>query len=136
MFNWIRNPLTWMVFAELVVVSLLVVVAWNVVTTAAKPALASPVLQWPGSEAAPSRPAPPDVSGNKPDQHGPLPGLNLDSGFWQQRLRQLNREEAYFEQLEWRIVHAATDTIKRYLETVVLPAIQHATRAGMLLEMF
>jgi hypothetical protein len=126
MFNWIRNPLTWMVFAELVVVSLLVVVAWNVVATVAKPALASPVLQWPGSEAAPSRPAPPDVSGNKPDQRGPLPGLNLDSGFWQQRLRQLNREEAYFEQLEWRIVHAATDTIKRYLDVVVLPAIVHA----------
>ena len=130
MFKWIRNPLTLMVVVELVVVSLLIVAAWNVIGAAAKPALASPALQWPGSSAEPSRPAPPDISGKKSEQRGPLPGLNLDSSFWQQRLRQLNRDQAYFEQLEWRIVHAAMDTIKRYLETVVLPSIRHAEHAG------
>jgi hypothetical protein len=52
--------------------------------------------------------------------------LNLDSSFWQQKLRELNREQAYFEQLEWRIVHAAMETIRHYLETVVLPSIRHA----------
>jgi hypothetical protein len=126
MFKWIRNPLTWMVIVELVVVSLLLVAAWNVVGAAARPALATPALQWPGSAAEPSRPGLPDLSGRKSDQRGPLPGLNLDSSFWQQRLRLLNREQAYLEQLEWRIVHAAMDTIRRYLETVVLPSIQHA----------
>jgi hypothetical protein len=55
--------------------------------------------------------------------------LNLDSTFWQQRLRELNREQAYFEQLEWRIVHAAMETVRRYLETVVLPSIRHAEHA-------
>jgi hypothetical protein len=130
MLKWIRNPLTWMVITELVVVSLLVVAAWNVLATAAKPVLASPGLQLPGSAAEPSRPGLPDASGKKPDQHGPLPGLNLDSSFWQQRLRQLNREQAYFEQLEWRIVHTAMDSLKRYLDTVVLPSIQHAEHAG------
>jgi hypothetical protein len=126
MFKWMRNPLTWMVVAEMVVVSLLIVAAWNFVASAAKPALASPVLPWPASLAEPSRPGLPDVSGKQPDQRGPLPGLNLDSSFWQQKLRELNREQAYFEQLEWRIVHAAMETIRHYLETVVLPSIRHA----------
>ena|ERR1700737_2997442 len=130
MLKWIRNPLTWMVITELVVVSLLVVAAWNVLATAAKPVLASPALQLPGSAAEPSRPGLPDQSGKRPDQRGPLPGLNLDSTFWQQRLRQLNREQAYFEQLEWRIVHAAMDSLKRYLDTVVLPSIVHAEHAS------
>jgi hypothetical protein len=113
----------------MVVVSLLIVAAWNVIGTATKPALASPILQWPGPAAEPTRPGLPDLSGKKSD-HGPLPGLNLDSSFWQQRLRELNRDQAYFEQLEWRIVHAAMESVRRYLETVVLPSIRHAEHAG------
>jgi hypothetical protein len=132
MFKWIRKPLTWMVIVELVVVSLLVVAAWNVVGTAARPALESPVLQLPGSANEPGRPVLPDLSGKKSDQRGPLPGLNLESSFWQQRLRLLNREQAYFEQLEWRIVHAAMESVRRYLETVVLPSIVHAEHSGVL----
>ena len=126
MFKWIRNPLFWMVVAEMLVVSLLIVAAWNLIGTAAKPALASPILQLPGPVGEQSRPGPPDLSGRKSDQRGPLPGLNLDSPFWQQRLRELNRDQAYFEQFEWRIVHAAMDSIRRYVETVVLPSIRHA----------
>jgi Spy/CpxP family protein refolding chaperone len=129
MFKWIRNPLTWMVVAEMVVVSLLIAAAWNVIGTAAKPALASPIVQWPGTSSEPTPPAAPDLSGRKSDQHGPLPGLNLDSSFWQQRLRELNRDQAYFERLEWRIVHAAMESLRRYLEAVVLPSIRHAERA-------
>jgi hypothetical protein len=126
MFKWIRNPLTWMVVAEMVVVGLLIVSAWNFVASAGKPVLASPAFQLPGLAAEPSRPGLPDVSGKRPDQRGPLPGLNLYSGFWQQKLRELNREQAYFEQLQWRIVHAAMESVRRYLETVVLPSIRHA----------
>jgi hypothetical protein len=129
MFKWIRNPLTWMVVAEMVVVSLLIAAAWNVIGNASKPALASPIVQWPGTSSEPTPPTAPDPSGRKSDQHGPLPGLNLDSSFWQQRLRELNRDQAYFERLEWRIVHAAMESLRRYLEAVVLPSIRHAERA-------
>lgn len=130
MFKWIRSPLTWMVIVELVVVSLLVVTAWNVIATTAKPAPALPGSQWPGSATEPSRPGWPEPIGGRSEHRGPLPGLNLDSAFWQQRLRELNRDQAYFEQLEWRIVHAAMDTTRRYLEAVVLPSIRHAEHAG------
>jgi hypothetical protein len=128
MLKWIRNPLTWMVLAEMVVVSLLIAAAWNVIGTAAKPALASPNLQWPGTSSDPTPLGAADLSGRKSDQRGPLPGLNLDSSFWQQRLRDLNRDQAYFERLEWRIVHAAMESLRRYLEAVVLPSIRHAER--------
>jgi hypothetical protein len=72
----------------------------------------------------------PEEPGKKPNQHGPLPGLNIDSLFWALRLRQLNREQEYFEQLEWRIVHTATEALKRYVETVVLPSVTKAEHAG------
>jgi hypothetical protein len=130
MFKWIRKPLFWMVIAEVVVVSLLMVAAWNLIGTSAKPVLASPEFQLPGSTTEPNRPGLPDLTGGKSDQRGPLPGLNLDSSFWQQRLRELNRDQAYFEQLEWRVVHAAMESLKRYLESVVLPSIRHAEHAG------
>jgi hypothetical protein len=58
-----------------------------------------------------------------------LPGLNLDARFWQLRLSQLNRDQVFFEQLEWRVVKSAMDAAQGYLETVVLPSITRAERA-------
>jgi hypothetical protein len=128
--NLIRSPLTWLVVAEFVVVGALVVLAWNVVGAAARPALASPAQQLPETTADASSPLP-DIAGvTRPGLHGPLPGLNLESAFWRVRLAELNREQVILEQLEWRIVHSAMDALKRYLETVVLPAIQRAEHAG------
>ena len=127
--NLIRSPLTWLVAAEFVVVGALMIVAWNVVASAARPALASPSLQLPESRGSQS--SLPDVAGvSRPGLRGPLPGLNLESAFWRVRLAELNREQVFLEQLEWRIVHAAMEALKRYLETVVLPSIQHAEHAG------
>jgi hypothetical protein len=59
-----------------------------------------------------------------------LPGLSVDTGFWRSRLLDLNRDEAAFEVLEWRIVHSAMDTIHRYTESVVIPSVEGAERGG------
>ncbi len=127
--NFLRSPLTWMVFAELVVVGTLVAVAWTIVFAASRPALASPVVALPdtSSEAASPLPELPVVG---PGSRGPLPGLNLDSRFWRARLAQLNYDQAVFVDIEWRLLHSAMDAVRHYLETVVLPAIQRAERAG------
>jgi hypothetical protein len=128
--NLIRSPLTWMVAAEVVVVAALIVVAWNVVVSATRPAAASPAIQAPDTSADASSPLP-DLPAFSPlHGMGPLPGLNVDSAFWRERLAELNREQVDFEALEWRIVHDAEDAVKRYLETVVLPAVQRAEHAG------
>jgi hypothetical protein len=118
-----------MVLAEVVVVVALAGVAWHMVVGAARnPSVA---LVLPAVTATPDDTALPDVS---PDVLNPpdtatvplLPGLNVDPAFWRVRLAALNGAEAQVEALEWRIVHSAMDTIKRYVDSVVVPAVERA----------
>ena len=125
----VRSPLAWMVAAEVFVVAALVAVAWHVV------ALAGHSVSPPAQVLAPgptddASPLPELPTFNPVNPRGPLPGLNVDPSFWRNRLAHLNEDQTYLEQLEWRIVRNAEDAIQRYLETVVLPAIQRAERAG------
>ena len=128
--NLIRQPLTWMVIAECVVVALLLLLAWNLVASAAAHGGASQIQAAvpPAQDAISPQPDLPEVA--RPAARVRLPGLNFDPGFWRGRLAQLNREQVGLEQLEWRIVHGAMDAAQRYVETVVLPAIVRAERAG------
>jgi hypothetical protein len=120
-----------MVVAEIMVVTALVLVAWHVVAGAGR----SPAqLVLP--------PAPAQVDGEvpvpsagvlfppSPTSRPLLPGLNLDPLFWRTRLAALNTAEAQVEALEWAIVHSALQTIRRYVETVVIPAIERAEGVG------
>jgi hypothetical protein len=128
--NLLRQPLTWMVIAECVVVALLIVVVWNVVAAAAMQHAAAAPAQAVDSPAAPSDSPLPDVTvGSGPAREVQLPGLNMDAQFWRARLGQLNRDQVFFEQLEWRIVRNAMDAAQGYLETVVLPSITRAEQA-------
>ena len=127
--NVVRSPLAWMVAAEVVVVALLLAVAWQLVA-GGRPAAALPVVV-PGPAASdPADPGLPrlDVPVVAPSP-GPGPGLNVAAGFWRARLGDLNREQALFVQLEWRLVGAAEAAVRRYLETAVLPAVRRAERA-------
>ena len=128
--NLIRKPLTWMVIAECVVVALLIVVVWNVVAAAAGQHAAVAPPQAVESPSVPSDSPVPDIAvGSRPSRQVQLPGLNMDAQFWRVRLSQLNRDQVFFEQLEWRIVRNAMDAAQGYLETVVLPSIARAERA-------
>jgi hypothetical protein len=128
--NLIRQPLTWMVIAELGVVALLMVLAWNLVVSAATPRGGIGPMQVAGPPAQESSSPQPELpEPAQPAARGQLPGLNLGAEFWRARLGQLNRDQISLEHLEWRIVHGAMDAAQRYLETVVLPAIDRAERA-------
>jgi len=126
----LRKPLTWIVLAECIVITLLIVVVWNMVATAAgqHPAVAATQEVDPpaGQTVSPL----PDLTEAKKAVAGPLPGLNLDSAFWRLRLDRLNQDQVIFERLEWRIVHNAMDAARHYLELVVLPSITRAERVG------
>jgi len=127
--NLLRQPLTWMVIAECVVVTLLIIVVWNVVAAAAVQRPGGAPVQAADAPAATESPSLPDLTATGPATPVQLPGLNLDAGFWRFRLNQLNRDQVFFEQLEWRILHNAMDAAQGYLETVVLPSITRAERA-------
>ncbi|HEY2599433.1 MAG TPA: hypothetical protein VGJ79_13245 [Candidatus Dormibacteraeota bacterium] len=128
--NLLRKPLPWIVICECVIVAALAIVAWHMVAGAP----AAPVAVAPA--AAPSTPAsaPASASPKAPvpqlSVHPLLPGLNVDSRFWRVRLAGLNQGESSFEQLEWKIVHAAMDAAGRYVKSVVMPALVRAERGG------
>ena len=130
--NLFKNPLTWMILGESAVVAALILVAWHWIaaaqglpSTALPLAISSPApTQDSATQAAPAVPKPTNSIARQ------LPGLNVDAGFWRSRLLDINRDEAAFEALEWRIVHSAMDTIQRYTESVVLPSVEGAERGG------
>jgi hypothetical protein len=127
--NLLRQPLTWMVIAECVVVTLLIIVVWNEVAAAAVQRPGGAPVQAADAPAATATPPLPELAAAGPGTPIQLPGLNLDARFWRLRLNQLNRDQVFFEQLEWRILHNAMDAAQGYLETVVLPSITRAERA-------
>ncbi len=123
----LRSPLTWMVLGEFIVVAALILVSWNLVASAMQAGGGAAARQTSLSISGPSASPPPSLpSFGNPPARLQLPGLNLSSTFWRERLAQLNRDQVFFEQLEWRIVHSAMDAVNRYMETVVLPSITRA----------
>ena len=116
-----------MVIAEVMVVGALIAVAWHALVSATSSSAADPLL-LPSAAASPADTALPGagVPVAEGSTHGPAPGLNLAVGFWRLRLGSLNRDEAAFEALEWRITNAVMNAARDYIETVVLPAVRRA----------
>jgi hypothetical protein len=130
--NLFKNPLTWMILCESAVVAALILVAWHWIAAAqGLPSTALPLApSSPSSAQDPAAQASPVVPNPTASVVRQLPGLNVDPAFWRSRLLDLNRDEAAFEVLEWKIVHSAMDTIQRYTESVVIPSVEAAVRAG------
>jgi hypothetical protein len=128
--NLLRKPLPWMVLAECAVVAVLLLVAWHLISNPPNPATSAPaVVPAPGESGEAGMPAVPAPAGlSKPRATPMLPGLNFEAGFWRLRLAELNRGQAAFEALEWKLVHAAMDAARRYVESVVLPSVARAER--------
>ena len=127
MLRLFRAPLTWMVVAECAVVGSLIFVAWHMLAGAAAPDASLP-FSLPPAVASPAETTLPasDVPFGGAADRGPAPGLNVGIRFWRLRLGSLNRDEAAFEALEWKITHAVMEAAHDYLETVVLPAVRRA----------
>jgi hypothetical protein len=124
-------PLVWMVIAECAVVGSLALVAWHTIAASSAPALTGPFF-LPPAAASPADNALPaaEVPVTGGNVRGPAPSLNLGTDFWRVRLGNLNRDEAAFEALEWRITHAVMEAARDYLETVVLPSVGRAEGGG------
>jgi hypothetical protein len=124
-----RPPLVWLVVAEAALVAVLCVVTWQVWQQRVAPvaaALAPPVSAPPPRaqvRASPPLSPPPAVP-----RAGPTPGIRTDPDFLAREMAELNRVEATFEDLEWRVTSAFADAIQRYVTAVVLPSIERSER--------
>ena len=130
--NLLRKPLPWIVICECAIVAALAMVAWHMVSSPPASPVAGVQAAAPTTQAG--RPASPAFRTPASRAIAPvpplLPGLNVDSSFWKVRLAELNWGENSFEQLEWKIVHAAMDAARRYVKSVVMPAVARAEGAG------
>lgn len=124
----IRSPLTYVVAAEMVVVTTLVLVAWSVAGSAARPVVLSPSIDIPDTTSGDDLSLPDFPITSDPSATGAPPGLNANAGFWRARMAELNRDEALLVRLEWRLVHAGMDALRRYVDTVVVPALKRAEK--------
>ena len=129
----LRAPLLWMLLAEIAVVGALILVAWHAIAGASASGAPGPFsFPFPPATASPADSALPAAGVPVADANtrGPAPGLNLGIDFWRARLGSLNRDQAEFEALEWKLTHAVMDAARDYLETVVLPAVKRAETEG------
>lgn len=129
--NLLRKPLPWMVVSECAIVAALAMVAWHMVASPPAPPVPDAQVAVPTAQARePVAQGPTFVRVAPPPVQPLLPGLNVDPGFWKLRLAEMNNGERSFEQLEWRIVHAAMEAARHYVKSVVLPALAQAERSG------
>jgi hypothetical protein len=130
--NLLRKPLPWMVLAECAIVAALLLVAWHLIANPPVVDSRAPAeVASPGESGDAGVPVVPGPAGQSEPQALPsLPGLNFEASFWRVRLAELNRGQAAFEALEWKLVHSAMNAARRYVESVVLPAVTRAERRG------
>jgi hypothetical protein len=134
----LRPPVVWLVALEAVIVAVLGVASWHAwqagqppahaaAAPPAKAAAGSPVSRR-GGQPPPSAAPSPAAPGVVP-QAGPTPAILSSSDFLSRQMGELNRVEASFEALEWRMTKALVDAIQYYIDHVVLPSLDHAQRA-------
>lgn len=129
----LRPPLVWLAVAEAIAVVVLTVVAWNVWSSrqgappaaAAAPVASPPAGATEGIAGAPTEvPSPTGMTASP--EPGPTPGLRSDPDFLLRQFHEINRVETTLHEVQWRIIKALVDAIQRYLEGVVLPAVEDA----------
>jgi hypothetical protein len=123
----LRQPLFWIVSAEVVVMFALFAVSWRVYESHRS----APVATLPPAAATTPAPSPSDsgpVARTPPTPPGPgKPTARPPTGF-PVNLSQVNSQQASLEKLEEGILARLMEAMRGYLETVVLPAVKRAER--------
>lgn len=137
----LRQPLLWIVVAEVLVMFALLAVSWRVYEshrTATMGAAAQPAPPAEEATSDPPRPQPvaSPVRATPRPGAGPSPGAKptprpsaAPSGF-PVDLGQLNRGQAELEKIEEAGLARLLDAMRAYLERVVLPSVRRAERVS------
>jgi hypothetical protein len=133
----LRKPLFVLVVLEILLVLGVVAAAWHVWQSRqypSAPAVGALPAPRPTLDNGPARlPSPssnPAAGSPRSPAAAPKSGLRIDAEFLTRQLRDVNREQAALEALEWRLVRAAMQGMKSYLEGVVLPLVERAERSS------
>ncbi len=130
-----RRPLVWMIAAECCLIAAFGVAAWRVVAAhrgAPAPDLVATVPDLANPPAPEPQPAAGGVAAPVPSGAarragtGPTPGLTQDAAF----VSRLNKDDAAWEAAQWRMTSAAIAWARRYIDAVVVPAIERAGEWG------
>jgi hypothetical protein len=130
----LRRPLFLMIAVEALLVVGVAGLAWHVWQSrqVAGSAAAGPSSTGhpPPAGLGPARvPRPstvPRASPGHPSHPPPTPGFRVDADFLARQFGDVNRDQARLERMEWRLVKAAIDGMRGYLERVVLPLVERA----------
>jgi hypothetical protein len=129
--------MTWCVIAEVLIVIGLGAAGWRLLVSrqvtapqAAAPAPPRPAPRQPPSPRPVVLPTPRAGSTAAPPGAVPTPAAPTDPVFLSREMDELNRVEAAFEKVEWRITSAVAGAIEYYLQHVVLPSIERSERAS------
>ncbi len=136
-----RPPLIWITIAECILVVAMAALGWHLWQSSSTRAPASGMTALaphangqsdPGSRGRALRPpVSPSTSIPSPAAPpGPTPGIRTDAEFLSHQMAELNRVEAAFASLEWRMTNALVGAIQYYLNHVVLPSIEKTEQAG------
>ena len=129
---FLRKPLLFLVVGECLLVVAAGTVAWHVWQAhqnAAAPVVRMPVTRSPGEGRGQARLPPPSVRPTPPSPAPAAPsglGLRFDADFLNRQLGDINHDQAALENVEWRLVRAAMQGMKLYLERIVLPLVDRA----------
>ena len=125
----LRQPLFWIVLAEVVLMFVLFAVAWRVYE-AHRPA-ASAGFPLPPSSASPPAAAPTQRPSPPPSRPSPTPGVaGRKPALFPVDLAALNRDQASLERAEDAVLVELIRSARGYLETVVLPAVRRVERVS------
>ncbi|HEV2953753.1 MAG TPA: hypothetical protein VG015_06665 [Candidatus Dormibacteraeota bacterium] len=121
---WHRAPLPWIIAAEIILLAILGALTWQFAeryhVVPAIAALPGRIESLPAGLTAPSPSATPNLTSSPlPTGAAPPPNLAPDA-------ITLNREEARWSMAQWSIIGALEGVARRYVESVVLPAINSA----------
>jgi hypothetical protein len=128
----LRKPLFVLAVLETFLVLGVAATAWHVWQSRqypSAPAVGGLPAPRPPLDSRPARipsPSSNPTAGTPGPPAAPKSGLRVDADFLTRQLRDLNREQGALEAIEWRLVRAALQGMKSYLEGVVLPRVERA----------
>jgi hypothetical protein len=125
----IRQPITWIVVAEVVLVLGFLLAAWRLWEDRQRVATVPVPIPVPSSPRhVPATSPPQPVLAPTPTPYRPGPGVSSDPAFIARQIQALNKDASAAEAAEWEVARSVMEWARRYFDNSVLPRVEQAAR--------